>query len=133
LLLKHAATINSAQVSLLSPASFCISSSRVTGLDQWPSWPVGSSLVKKSGSGLGLKPSQPKLCLAKGVFGKTHPYAIVLIIYSHSILISIQTSFFFYIRKFQKYLGIFVDLFVAPGAFFFFFALFFSFRYILNP
>jgi len=59
----------------------------------------------------------------KGVFGKTHPYALTIIFMP--ILVDIWPNEpLFDIRKFQKYLGIFVDLFVAPSHFdlFFFFA-----------
>ena len=54
-------------------------------LNQKPGWAAGSSPVrmdglepkKKSGSSLGFRP-RPKLLLAKGVFGKTDPYAFFM-------------------------------------------------------
>jgi hypothetical protein len=43
----------------------------------WLDW-TEPSKQKKSGPGLGLKPNQPKLLLAKDVFGKTHPYVFLM-------------------------------------------------------
>jgi hypothetical protein len=45
---------------------------RMAGLDPAPK--------KKSGPGLGFRPSRPKFLFAKGVFGKTHPYALAIIL-----------------------------------------------------
>ena len=92
-------------------------------------WARSSSVKKKkkkSGPGLGLKPSQLKLCLLRLCLTK-HTLCLCHAFLSPFILIFSQTNEpFFYIRKFLKYLGIFVDLFGGPRVFFFFYVLFFS-------
>jgi hypothetical protein len=45
----------------------------------------------------------------KGVFGKTHPYALTIIFMPILVWYLVRQAPF-YIRKFQKYFGIFVDL-----------------------
>jgi hypothetical protein len=65
----------------------------------------------------------PTLCLLRVCLAKHTSLCLGHNFYAHFSLIFGQTSPFFDIRKFEKYLGIFVDLFVGPSHFdFFFFA-----------
>jgi hypothetical protein len=65
----------------------------------------------------------------KGVFGKTHPYTLA-IIFMPILVWYVAKRAPFSIRKLQKYLEIFVDLFVGPSHFdlffFFVFCIFFK-------
>jgi hypothetical protein len=56
----------------------------------------------------------------KDVFGKTHPYALTTI-FMLTLVDIWPNEPRFDIRKFQKYLGIFIVLFVGPSHFEFFF------------
>jgi len=40
---------------------------------------LDSAPPKRSKPGLGFRPNRPKSVFAKGVFGKTHPYALAII------------------------------------------------------
>jgi hypothetical protein len=74
--------------------------------------------------GLGLRPNQPKLLFAKSVFGKKHLHAFAMYFYPCFVLISAQTSPFSISENSRKIWISFVDLFVSPSHFVFFFFLF---------
>jgi hypothetical protein len=67
----------------------------------------------------------------KGVFGKTHIYALT-IIFMLTLVDIWPNEPRFDIRKFQKYLGIFIVLFVGPSHFEIFFFVLYFFIYVLN-
>jgi hypothetical protein len=64
---------------------------------------------------MGLKPN---LFWAKGVFGKTHPYAFPFLFHPSSFWYPTKKTFL-NIKKFQKNSWIFLNLFLGPLHFFF--------------
>ena len=88
---------------------------------------------KKKGVGRvwALSPAGPQVCLLRVCLAK-HTLCLSHNFYAHSSLTLAKWALF-NIRKFQKYLGVFIDLFVGPSHFiwFFFFVLVF-FVNVLN-
>ena len=67
---------------------------------------------------MGLRPIRPKLFWAKGVFGKRHHY--VFPFYFAPLCFDMWLyKFFLDVRKFQKNLRVFFDLFMGLSYFFF--------------
>jgi len=89
----------------------CVNLSCMAGLDP-------TQKEKKSGSGLGLRPSRPKLCLLRVCLAK-HPLCLDHNFYAHSNLIFDQINPLFYNKKFQKYLGPSLIYLWPPHTFFF--------------
>ena len=71
----------------------------------------------RSGWARVLGPADPNYFELRGVFGKIHSYAFPFYFGPLSFDIWLN-EFFFYIRKFQKNLGVLFDLFMGPLHFF---------------
>jgi len=86
-------------------------------------WAGLSPLPKKKRSwpGLGFRPSRPKSVFAKGLFGKTRPYALVIIFMSISSLIFVQTSPFLILENSKNIWGSLLVYLWAPRTLFKFF------------
>ena len=108
----------------------CLLPNRVTGLGQWPGW-ARLSPNKKEWVGSGLEAQPAQSVFVKGVFGKTHPYALAIIFIPILVWCLAKRAPFLY-QKIPKIFGGLHWFICGLLALFFFFVLVFFFSYVLN-